>query len=53
MPVILNEGTPVVSAKVQVQTARLDKAGRISQQEVGEVVSTEIAAEAVVAIRLI
>ena len=31
VPVILNEGTPIVSAKVQIQTASLDKAGCISQ----------------------
>ena len=53
VPVILNEGTPVVAAKVQIQTACLDKAGRISQQKVGEIVSAQIAAECVVAIGLI
>src|ERR1017187_7540140 len=53
VPVILNKGTPVVSAKIQIQTACLDKAGRRSQQKVGEIVSAQISAEGVVAIGLI
>ena len=53
VPVILNEGTPVVSAKVQIQTACLHKVRCISQQKVGEIVSAQVAAKAVVAIGLI